>query len=793
MTKQANNHNYCQKEMMPYPIFVSMMQNIKERDLLKVIWTIALFIGILTNGFSQLMLPQRTELYRDDVIARIDIEIEPSSLDYILAPENANSNELFEATFIFSNGTVQDTLDRVGFRLRGNTSRNAKKKSFKIDINEFVPGRKYFGVTKINLNGQHNDPTSARAKICADLADQMGIPSMRSNHVELYINNEYKGLYTNVEHIDQNYVKKRFNNKNGNLYKCLYPADLNFKGEDPNAYKEVIYGRRNYALKNNLPADDYTDFAEFVTVLNQTSNEDFVCEIEKVFNVDTYLKCIIFDILTGNWDGPIYNKNNFYLYHNEATDLFEYIPYDVDNTLGIDWLNKDWGNRDIYNWSHDDEYRPLYSRIMAIEEYRNRFSFYMQDILLTVFNEAQLYPYLDTLKTLLKPSIENDTYYTLDYGFDVGHFEDGFDLNTPFYQTAYGLKSYIQTRLISAFTQLEVNDIAPIITEHFNTHPNTNEAINILAKVEDNSGLSTVEVCYSVNGGAQNCISMNDDGNHNDGDAQDGKYGVYIPAINTTAQIQYYIRAIDDSNKESVSPSCGERSFFIEEEDLKLAINEFMASNNVTIADEEGEYDDWIELYNFGNTPIYLGDKYLSDNPENRDKWAMPNHTLEAGEYLLIWADDDRNQGTFHTNFKLSKGGEYIGIFDDDDNENALIDEIQYEAQPSDFSFGRLPNGTGDFATLIPTPGTPNLLTNVEEETFDSYQFIIAPNPTTNSIKIESDAMILDVRIFNSMGEVVECKLLGTNEWLLPKTVGLYYIHITSESKTTHVQKVIKL
>ena len=140
-----------------------------------------------------------------------------------------------------------------------------------------------------------------------------------------------------------------------------------------------------------------------------------------------------------------------------------------------------------------------------------------------------------------------------------------------------------------------------------------------------------------------------------------------------------------------------------------------MAINNDVIADNFDEYDDWIEVYNYGTTPIYLGDKYLSDNPDNPDKWRMPNYTIEAGEYLLFWSDDDRNQGTFHTNFKLSKSGEYIGIFDNDATENELIDGIEFGEQVSDKGYGRLPNGTGDFVYLIPSPGAPNLITNTTD------------------------------------------------------------------------------
>ena len=119
---------------------------------------------------------------------------------------------------------------------------------------------------------------------------------------------------------------------------------------------------------------------------------------KKIFNLDDYLKIIAMDIFTGNWDGYIYNKNNFYLYHNTATGKFEYIPYDLDNTLGIDWLDRDWGRRDIYDWEqHGDEVRPLYTRIMGIPELKDQYSFYMNQLTTTfamkpIFSDSRCYP-----------------------------------------------------------------------------------------------------------------------------------------------------------------------------------------------------------------------------------------------------------------------------------------------------------------------------------------------------------------------------------------------------------------
>ena len=69
-----------------------------------------------------------------------------------------------------------------------------------------------------------------------------------------------------------------------------------------------------------------------------------------------------------------------------------------------------------------------------------------------------------------------------------------------------------------------------------------------------------------------------------------------------------------------------------------IAINEVMASNASTIADEDGNYEDWIELYNYGDEPINLSGFGLSDDSGNPMRWVFPDVTINPGEYLLVWA-----------------------------------------------------------------------------------------------------------------------------------------------------------
>ena len=144
--------------------------------------------------------------------------------------------------------------------------------------------------------------------------------------------------------------------------------------------------------------------------------------------------------------------------------------------------------------------------------------------------------------------------------------------------------------------------------------------------------------------------------------------------------------------------------------EISLVINEFMAENDITIEDpnEPGEYPDWIELYNSGDTTLDLEGIYLTDDLTNKTKWQVPpGVTIEPGQYLLFWADSDDVQGDTHTNFKLSAGGEIIGLFKTDGE--TQIDLIVFGPQSADISFGRYPDAADDWGfCLIPTPNTTN-------------------------------------------------------------------------------------
>ncbi len=93
-----------------------------------------LLIGIKTI-LGQPVFPEDGPLYEDIVVPRIDITINPDTLNWLYQHENLESDIEFTARFIFDNGVIRDTIDPVGFRLRGNTSRYSQNKSFKVSFN----------------------------------------------------------------------------------------------------------------------------------------------------------------------------------------------------------------------------------------------------------------------------------------------------------------------------------------------------------------------------------------------------------------------------------------------------------------------------------------------------------------------------------------------------------------------------------------------------------------------------------------------------------------------------------
>jgi hypothetical protein len=416
-------------------------------------------LGLLGFFLNETTSSQNT-LFDDTRLSSIYITISSDSLALIY--DSVLSDHYYTASFIFDDNVRKDTLENIGFRLRGNSSRFAHKKSFKISFSEYVSGRKYQGVKKINLNGEHNDPTMIREKLFYDVWKRSGMPERRTSFVKLYINQSYYGLYTNLEEMEKDWLTRVFQQDSGNLFKCSYPADLVYLGNDQQTYKNLenttVTGGRVYELQTNKSQDDYTRLVELISVLNQQPDEQFVTDISQIMNVDQFLKALAIDVATGNWDNYGYNKNNFYLYDNPSGLKFNYIAYDPDNSFGVDFLGVDWGTRDCRYWINQSISLPLAQKLLAIPVFFEKYKLFLDTIARNVINPDTIFSRIDSIKDLIHQAAVEDIYRTLDYGYTNSDFNDGFikaiDQHTP-----YGIKPFLSLRKQSILNQLNPSGI----------------------------------------------------------------------------------------------------------------------------------------------------------------------------------------------------------------------------------------------------------------------------------------------------------------------------------------------
>lgn len=761
------------------------MENLNEILGRATLWG-ALAVFFAGPTWAQTDIPPFGPAYVQDELATLSITMDPDSVDAMLFGDvDYAATNPFPATVHYQSSTVDTIIPNVGVRLRGNTSLFSPKKSFKVDLNAFVPGQKYVDLEKLNVNANQNDPSLLRAGLSWNILRRMGLAGSRTSHVKVELNGEYLGAYLNTEHFDEEFVEEYYDKDAGNFYKCLWPASLEYMSQTPDDYKFEVNGRRAYELKTNKVADDYTDIAEFIDVLNNTPDADFQCALEEVFNVADFLKVQALDVVSGNWDGYAGNKNNFYLYHNPQTGLFEYIPYDLDNTWGIDWLDQEWETRDPYTWS--TEYRPLYDRLMAVPEYRDWYTHYLRRMMTEWAHPDSVEAYLAPRHALLDPAIQSDGYYPLSFGFTYENFQQSLGQASGGH-VEFGILPWLDTRLAALEWQLEQE--VPVLVVH-EVEDNAPVLDSLRVRTIVDAGADEVEVvCWVDPGSGAVPFDMFDDGEHGDRQPGDGTWGVKVPVQWNWTTVTYHVQVTSSGGLERWIP-CTPELVTVGMSPSELVINELMSSNANNVSDAFGEFDDWVELFNAGSAPVGLGGKYLTDNLNNPNKYALPEGSLAAGDWAFYWLDNDPEQGPFHAPFTLSASGEEIALLEWNEAGGfwVILDFFAFGASEQDASLGRVPDGA-DYWVWFATP-TADATNNYAiilggDDVPSPGQRQIAPNPTADWIRWTGDRV--SGRLLDAAGREVLCFPASRGLSLVGQPGGVYVLQLDDGTR----QRILK-
>ncbi len=414
----------------------------------------------------------------DDKLHKLELWMNPSDYEEMVKTENLWTNQRYLVMLIYDE---KDTLRNCDIRLKGNTSRTSKRKSFRIDTDKRVSSQTFQGLKTLNIHGNHNDPSMMREYLSAYTMRKMGVPHARVNHIRLYVNGEYFGVRGIVEFIDKTFLSSRFDEKSGNLYKCTWPADLGYISENQQSYKDLINpspeNERAYDLKTNETQDDYSRLVKLISMIEKLPADKFKDSVGTWLNTQAYLKALAAEILIGHWDNYFANKNNYYLYDRTKDQQFNYVPYDMDNTFGVQWGFSNINKRDIHNWGDKGKSSAVLTyALLEHVEFQKMFEGFVFGAVNDFFNEEHMFPVIDSLAKRLDPWIKEDKHFSgtwsSDYGFTYEDWKKSINEGLGNHAT-YGVKPYISDRVSSAQQQFKfTHSFINIKSNKYNLYPN---------------------------------------------------------------------------------------------------------------------------------------------------------------------------------------------------------------------------------------------------------------------------------------------------------------------------------
>ncbi len=527
---------------------------------------------------------------------------------------------------------------------------------------------------------------------------------------------------------------------------------MNYLSPDTTEYQQY------YTLKKAHKQHPWDDLVLTANVLKNTPLDQLETTLAPYLDIDRTLWHLATEILFADDDSYVHKGSmDYFLYWEAETDRMTPLEYD-GNSIMTERNARSWGA--FYN--ADDENYPLLNRLLAVPSLRQRYLAHLRTLIEEVFDPGEVAALIDHYAALIDAEVAADPKNLFTYD--------------EFLAGIGALKQLFIDRRNLLLSDAEVNQIGPAISEVVMAasgadwaRPAPGETVSVRATVS--GGVQAVRLYYTPTlVGNFETEAMFDDGAHDDGAAGDGVYGASIAGHGAGAWVRFYIEALANDAPGTVSyfPQGAEHDVFIYQVEVaqastpSLVINEFMASNQNAVTDEAGDYDDWIELFNLTGETVHLVGYYLTDNPANLTKWSFPaGATLPANGYLIIWADDDTEEGDLHANFRLSRSGETITLL----NPNLeIVDEVTFTDQVTDNSSSRVPNGTGDFVIQPATfgqnnDGAPTAIEDREVPQPEPERLSLYPNPATSTLTIslesnntlESETLL----IFNTLGQRV--------------------------------------
>ena len=456
------------------------------------------------------------------------------------------------------------TYDSVGVRYKGNSSyfntrkTGSTKLPFNVKLNHFKKGQAMPGGFKtLKLSNVFRDPSYVREALSYEIAKNYMV-APRANFAQVYVNDSYLGLYNLTESIDENFLKNNFGDSKGILIKCdpawkakdvpgcavNEKATLKYLGPDTACYKN------SYELKSD---HGWEELVQFTKTLNKSPRQ-----IEKILNIDATLWMLAFDNVLVNLDSYLGRLSHNYYIYQDSMGRFNPIIWDMNMSFGgfrFAGTGKSLDDSELQtlspllHYKSRNKERPLVLQLLNDELNRKIYLAHIRTILNEHFKNGQYMKRAKAIQKKIDGLVKEDKNKLYDY--------EGFPQNMSTTTLAGTSKIIGLTELMEERVQYLSNH--PLLTKSPPTisnvkHQSIEDKTAITASVKN---ANRVLLYYRNTDSIFKKIEMRDNGEHQDGAAKDGVFGISITTLPNT---QYYI-AGENNDAAMLSPERAAHEF----------------------------------------------------------------------------------------------------------------------------------------------------------------------------------------------------------------------------------------
>ena len=341
--------------------------------------------GSLRAGKSADRDAEAAELFRDGNIPRIQIEIPEAGLAVLRKYRwkwGGNDDERVPVSATVKEGKTVYT--NVALRLKGaaGSFRSVDQNpGLTLNFDKWADGQRFHGLQKLSLNNSLQDPTFCSDKFSRELYLKVGVPVPRAGHARVFLNGRDLGLYVLTEGWNKQFLHRYFKDATGNLYDCGFAGDLSSPRMHVNS------------------GDDPTNQVDRTTLVragNEASRKKSLKPVVPVLDIDRFIRLIVLDALTWNWDGYSIGHNNYRVFHDVESDKMIFMPHGLDQMF----------------WRSDAPLMPggngsIAKAVLASAEGRRRYMAVVREFTGDFFNSTRLTERVREISASIEPALRD--------------------------------------------------------------------------------------------------------------------------------------------------------------------------------------------------------------------------------------------------------------------------------------------------------------------------------------------------------------------------------------------------